>query len=1392
MSRSEENIERDPYTSYRINFLNLKLFKKHTPLIVFKKPLEEYLNDLISKEEKIDSAELKQNSETIDPKNLIKSPSHIILIELINHLLKIEDNIENDSEFIRRIRLLLPAIENYFRFRSKKITDFRIGDDYDEYRTPIASLYIDLIHGILDSRSLDNSEKKEQLKELLKTGNLTREFLCEAKKLEKQNIENKIDTEKKGKQDIIQLHTEITEYYQDSWQALSSVVKFYHKGIGDGISRAKLSIIISGHFFEEDAKNPFSDKLPRKIIQDYIKLVQALDEIDPNAVELLNEHIRLLNQSTTQSTQNEKSAQIKLESIFQTFQCLFVGGKLGEEKLASRYEIYSLQEQEFKKIQEIEKRHIRYLYNFYVKNKTKSQLLYDEENLDKPSSEFEKFCQNVIYNDNFPEPDYKNSQNDLGLTSHKLHQLYYDLKFAFVKDDITAERNAALTRLNRVRLLINELAAYSGCPQQIDEAPNEDSRNECDDKCRERFFNKPYSAYQAKSSHGPVFFERLVTSTALQKKRYQDEFNQTWGSFLSAGLATGEGAVAGTGNYNLLYALNPTLAAASIIPSMVAGAATNYAIVYNDTVETFETLQGGITALHTGKDKKPIGFFRKVLLWTLSIGPSLVSSSGYGVLGGLSAWQATAIILGFFGINLIPVVGWIIFAAIASYTLITVFGLLFANTEGTIRLVEWKDVVHYFRKRFYWPSYGTKIDKVLGAIKCFVSTGRFVLSLVTVALLYITSIKLFSVSFYAVFAKFNWVNRAAKRAAAAFSYINSSIWLYFNFRKGSTVFDLFTPRGMVKLALYPLEIGVRTLFLIPASFCLAFQVLIYPFSYEYSQKLSGLFEWCLEQTAPIFLSAFLNKNMLGRTCSGVDETPENVRPVQIVGGIVRSLIAVIKIVPYVPEVAARFAAGFIYKVFYPIRAPLRILSNWIAKKCGKKWRFHETPFSEILKPRATCTVVEFIASKFTPEKIAARNAWLRNKFASLCSWRRKAEHQNNETSSSILESQSICEKSASIARQQAQDNIDIGAKGLIVPNALGQGATFGMPIINELPLNMDSLGPIGIYTTSMAPQGVCSYAINKVSVDRMINAEQYQPRTLVKKIDSQNDEEENKLQDRDESKSSSLEKTITPGTPPTPNSSSIDHTSSSVSENNNDFSSQTQSIEQNKLIQSKLAPQVANTQTQYVANLFAQKETLSVNGFISNESNAGDATATIKDTADEVQLLAKEVQPIAKEVQLPVNANPNPNMVNNIDSNGCIFGDGTVALAKVQVIPVLFSEKSSPLIAQAEVFTTTPEANPNPVNKAVKQPVPELNQALQSYCALETFGLHITCQHFVKNNQSKPSQSMDANQLLAKQSLLVQDSMIVERQNRGCANDNLIDLNTNDLGYHVHQPVVVY
>ena len=737
-----------------------------------------------------------------------------------------------------------------------------------------------------------------------------------------------------------------------------------------------------------------------------------------------------------------------------------------------RIEISSIQDREYDRLEQQEKKYIRFLYNFYVKNRDEEA---QRQQNDQPTESFSKLCHSIIYDKDFILPeDFRDLPE---LSKNKLYFLHRDIKYSFVKDELMQAHAKSQARLDQIASLIQNLSTYCGCPLPI--AANYPLLAGASK--REKFFHKPYSEQRA-----PIHaFENHVVSMELQKRRSRALNVKDMANLFSGGLSLGEGAVAGMGNYQMIVTLNPALAASVIAPTLVGSAACNYAIVVNDPEKTLDIMAGGLTQMHTNADNVKLGRSRKILLWVFCFVPCFISGLCYGTLGGLSVMSTVSLILGFAGISMIPVVGWIIFGIVAVATLATIFSILFELTRENIANGTRADVEDYFNKRFYWPKAGTIKDKTLAFFSNFFSGLRLVGSVVLITgLLFLTSAKLFSASIMAAFVKFTWGGSAAEKLASSLSYINASVWLYFNFKKGSFLFDLLTPRSAAKIVPYIIETAVRTvIFIVPALLCL----LVKPFVWLWSKKAGAdcdrWFEKMLDNMAPKWSSAFINKSISGRTHSGVDDICENNGPVQISGGLIKCTLALCKQAPYIPEMTVRFALGVVYKATWPLRKIVRSIHNYACKKSPGyrtfsnavelKPRYQESYMGEIIVPKATHFVVS---------KLSAAAHWLQQK---IHNWRGAGEVGPNRAGADSVKK----------ARNYKKNTASVAVGG----NSLGYAGMFAQGGAGQLPGFLKHTTDTTQEFLAGGPQLVCTEALNDGACKAILEKNEQIPLKIINK-----------------------------------------------------------------------------------------------------------------------------------------------------------------------------------------------------------------------------------------------------------------------------------------------------
>lgn len=761
--------------------------------------------------------------------------------------------------------------------------------------------------------------------------------------------------------------------------------------------------IINGNLFNHDHIELLSAKIPRKIIKDFAALIQDFYEIDPNIQGILQKKIDLFNQS-------EISYESKISAVFKLFKALLV----------------LMHDREKSKIHKLKTKKIKDLYNYFILN-----IESDGENKPTdPPDDFVKFYEKIAYNiDNSPI-----NSDKFKLSETQLELLRRDITYT-VQPNLNHEIEKSQARLQRIHHLITTLSAFCG-----------DDTVDC--------------------------WEKHIVPLDIQKKCTRALNIKALAEVFSGGLALGEGGVAAIGNYGLFSSVSPILAGMAVAPTLIGSIGCNYAIVAGDTQDTFNFMQGGLTKLHQNAKNEELSTTRKVLLWILSCLPSFISGACYGSLGGLSATATVSLVLSFLGISLIPVVGWIIFG-VGIFTFATVFSILFIETGGAIRNATWEDFKNYFHKRFYWPSTGSKTDKTIAFFKNFFNALRILISLVVVAgLLFITGVKLFATSLISFFAKCAWGGAAANQLANGLSYINSTIWFYFNFKKGSRLLEAVSADAVFKLIPYIVEIGLRTsLYIIPALFCLTAQILSWPFSASTSKKFGSLFEKLLDLMAPHTTWNFFNKNKFLRSLSrdshsGVDEAPENRGPIQVMGGIIKSTLALIKLVPPIIEITTRLAMALVYRLTWPVRVIFRKIhhhayqkSPYYRKFAGKihlKQRYREADLGSMIVPRLWNKVSGFIHQLRSPA------------------------HQQIST---------IAQSAQKTLAQSAEMAVDI--------NAAGQFETFASGGSSNLPPFLKSMPSALQQTAAGGPQAICSAGLGQGACKTMLSSKQYAPLTIV-------------------------------------------------------------------------------------------------------------------------------------------------------------------------------------------------------------------------------------------------------------------------------------------------------
>jgi hypothetical protein len=936
----------------------------------------------------------------------------------------------SDEEFIKKFKENLPEITQHFRFRDFRIMDYLSDEYHEEQRTPLAIFHLQLIDGILNNAEEKNAEKRRLITELFTTG--------------------KIDPQEPT-EPVARFQREVATYHDDVWMAFSRITDFYFQSLEQPDQVNVWDQILNGSLFNQDHIDALSYQLPQKLIKDFAQLVQILFEIDPQTVTLLQTCIAKIHKYTSAD---------KIEFIFNFLEKLFVSG--------SDNEIFSIQDQEYDRLEQQEKKYIRFLYNFYVKDSK------DALSECQPTESFSRLCHAIIYDNDFILPEECPELPEL--SKNKLYFLHRDIKYLFVKDELTQARVKSQARLDQIASLIQNLSTYCGRPLPIAASyplPANASK-------REEFFHKHYSVPRVAPVHA---WENHLVPIDLQKRRSRALNIKDVANLFSGGLSLGEGAVAGMGNYQMLMTLSPALAAAVVAPTLLGSAGCNYAIVVDDTEKTLDTLSSGLTQLHTNADKVELGWSRKILLWVFCLIPCVISGVCYGTLGGLSVMSTVGLILGFAGISMIPVVGWIIFAVVAVATLVTVFSILFELTRERIANGTYADVEAYFNKRFYWPKAGSRKDKAVAFFSNIFNGLRLVSSLVLITgLLFLTSAKLFAASLMAAFVKFAWGGSVAEKVASSLSYINSSLWLYFNFQKGSSLFDLLTPRSAAKIVPYIIETVARTvIFIVPALLCLLVQPVVWLWSEKASAICESWFEKMLGNMAPNWSSVFINKRILGRAHSGIDDFSENNRPVQISGGLIKCTLALCKLTPYVPEMAVRFGIGVGYKLLWPVRKIVRSIHNYACKKSsgyrtfssaiGLKPRYREAYMGEIIVPKAT----HFVASKLS---VAAH--WLQQK---IHNWRGVKADVRRTGADSMSKARNYQENTASVA---------------VAGNSLGYGGAFAKGGAGQLPGFLKHTKEAAQEIMAGGPQFVCSEALNDGACKAMLEKSEQVPLTVVK------------------------------------------------------------------------------------------------------------------------------------------------------------------------------------------------------------------------------------------------------------------------------------------------------
>jgi hypothetical protein len=944
--------------------------------------------------------------------------SHTELVDKVRRLL-LNYPPRDDKEFVEQFSQYLPDINQHLQFRTFRAIDFLSDDYYEEYKTPLAIFHLQRLESIINSDELKNVEKRRQITELLTTGMINSQPI-----------------------------KEMTEYYDDCWGAIKGITQFYYQAKADPDQVNVWEPILNGSLISQDELDSFNYRLPQKLIKDFAQLIQAIGEIDADAVTLLQNCIEDIDGNT----------QSKVEFIIKLLGMLLVSGSQN---------VFSIQDQEYAQIEEQENKHIQNLYNFYINDSDKNY---------QQKAHFTQLCWAMIYDEKFVLPTYWPELPEL--SQNQLYFLHRDIKYLFVKDDLKNARTKALGRLEHIAGLIQDLSTYCGC-----ELPIANARPPAGISNRDKFFHKFYTAPQVQTLYP---WENLLAPLELQKKRSRTLNIKDMANLMSAGLALGEGTVASFGSYQMLMSVNPALAIAVSAPTLAGSAGCNYAIVIEDTEKTIDALSNGLDHLHTNSEHEKLGVKRKILLWLLSFIPSFISGACYGALGGLSAVSTVTVILSFAGLSMIPVVGWIIFGVIALVTFVTVFSILFELTREAIANTTWTDIQEYFYKRFYWPSTGTKTDKTLAFFNNFFNALCLTVAMVLISgLLFLTSLKLFATSLTTAFMQFTWGGAAADKLASTLSYINSSLWLYFNFKKGSNLFDLLYPRGAAKIVPYIIETALRTsLLIVPAIIVFLVNPIIWLFSSELSNKCANMFDKILDAMAPNWSSNFLNKHLPGRTHSGVGEMADKHRPIQISGGVIKSTLALCKLLPYIPEVSLRFGLGIVYKALWPVRKVVRTVHNYAYKKSESyrtgidtlsfiKPRYQESHIGEIIVPKATHYVVNklFVAAKWVQRKI---HGWFSVKVKA----------------TSPVESDNVA---------KAREHQGNTAAVVVAANSLGQYETFAQGGSGELPgFLKDSTDSTKEFMAG-APQFVCSEALNDGACKAMINRKEYIPLEIMRK-----------------------------------------------------------------------------------------------------------------------------------------------------------------------------------------------------------------------------------------------------------------------------------------------------
>ena len=1000
------------------------------------------------------------------------------LIQEIHSLLKLGKQTPQSAEtIIKRFKDLLPQIDNHFRTRTPRIFD-RISDEYyDEFRTPLAQLRLKALRSILANAEENYQEVLEKIIQLFErkvdeqkiksfeeapprfeddkielkppttrspeiedlknisseiiqqTKDIFRQFNEEIKfkgKISSGQLDTKTDDIKadppsnpqeiKEYPEIQQLNQEIEQYQASIWKMIEKITGFYSS---KDSKFDQWEQIINGNLFNHRNTDLLDPKIPRKIIKAFAELVQAFNEIDEETTAFLNHKISGFN-SCGANPESKIRAVLKVLNVFFAL----------------------MLDRERSRIQIKKKQQIKALYNRFVHNHHPKKA--EEE--EKQKAQFENFCESIIKGQ---DVSLINTHN-LEISETDLDYLKWYLKY-FVKEDFEKEIKQANARLQRIEVLVADLRAYCG-----DDAIGVDDVTGS--------------------------WKHHIIPLDLQKKRSRALNIKALAQVFAGGLAIGEGAVAAIGNYSLFSGVDPILAGASVLPTLAGSAGCNYAMVVDDTEGTFHVMEGGLAKLHRNDKDEELSRSRKAALWILSCLPSFISGACYGSFGGLSATATVSLILGFFGISLIPVIGWIFFA-VGIFTFATVYSILFIETGGAIRNATWEDFKNYFYKRFYWPSKGTRTDEAIAFFKIICNIFRILVSVVIVAgLLFLTGVKLFATSLITLFAKLAWGGSVADKLAMGLSYINSSIWFYFNFKKGSSLLEMVSYDAPLKLIPYIVEMSFRAvLFIVPAIICLVAHIFTWPFSLSISQKFGAYFEKFLDFMAPHKTWNFFNNNKLLRNLAsdrpfGLDEATQKSGPINIIGGVIKSTLALVKLVPSLVEVTLRLAVALVYRITWPVRVVCRKIHNHsyqhseqyraIAQKCHLKERYREADLGDIIVPRAT--------------------AWLGKKIPNLFHWLRSSTPDTKR-----------CGEQPSKVSQSAGQTLALCANKAVNINAAGQGETFARGGSANLPGFIKSTPSVCQQVTAGGPQAICSAAIGQRGCNSVLSSKQYVPLSIV-------------------------------------------------------------------------------------------------------------------------------------------------------------------------------------------------------------------------------------------------------------------------------------------------------